>query len=142
MIRDSGNAGLAKSASGQPLSTRLATSSLGMTRRLGGRRWHTVHQTPMTMKRAIRIGIVADYDPKNKYHVATEQSVAHAAEALGVTAESRWLDTDTLDNTAAEARLAECDAIWCGTSSPYRSMEGALRAIRFARERGWPFIGT
>ena len=98
--------------------------------------------TPMDMKRAIRIGIVADYDPKNKYHVATEQSVAHAADALGVTAESLWLDTDTLDNTAAEARLAECDAIWCGTSSPYRSMEGALRAIRFARERGWPFIGT
>ena len=98
--------------------------------------------TPMNMKRAIRIGIVADYDPKNKYHVATEQSIAHASEALGVTAESLWLDTDTLDNTAAETRLAECDAIWCGTSSPYRSMEGALRAIRFARERGWPFIGT
>ena len=96
----------------------------------------------MNMKHAIRIGIVADYDPKNKYHVATEQSVAHAAEALGVTAESLWLNTDMLDTAAAEAHLAECDAIWCGTSSPYRSMEGALRAIRFARERGWPFIGT
>ena len=94
------------------------------------------------MKHAIRIGIVADYDPKNKYHVATEQSVAHAAEALGVTAESLWLNTDMLDKAAAEAHLAECDAIWCGTSSPYCSMEGALRAIRFARERGWPFIGT
>ena len=94
------------------------------------------------MKRTIRIGIVADYDPKNKYHVATEQSVAHAAEALGIAAESFWLDTDTLDKDSTGARLAECDAIWCGTSSPYRSMEGALRAIRFARENGWPFIGT
>ena len=94
------------------------------------------------MKRAIRIGIVADYDPKNKYHVATEQSVAHAAEALGIAAESLWLDTDTLDNTAAGRNLAECDAIWCGTSSPYRSMEGALRAIRFARQHGVPFVGT
>ena len=27
------------------------------------------------MNRAIHVGIVADYDPKNKYHVATEQSV-------------------------------------------------------------------
>jgi len=94
------------------------------------------------MERAIRIGIVADYDPRNKYHVATEQSVAHAAEALGIKAESLWLDTDSLDNASAEARLAECDAIWCGTSSPYRSMEGALRAIRFAREKGCPFVGT
>jgi CTP synthase (UTP-ammonia lyase) len=98
--------------------------------------------TLLDMKRTIRIGIVADYNPKNKYHVATEQSVAHAAEALGIAAESLWLDTDGLDNDSAEARLAECDAIWCGTSSPYRSMEGALCAIRFAREKGWPFIGT
>jgi len=94
------------------------------------------------MTSAVRVGIVADYDPKNKYHVATEHSVVHAAEALGIAAECLWLDTDTLDNTAAEARLSECDAIWCGTSSPYCSMEGALRAIRFAREKGVPFVGT
>ena len=94
------------------------------------------------MNRAIHIGIVADYDPRNKYHVATERSVAHAAHALGITARSLWIDTDTLDSASADARLAECDAIWCGTSSPYRSMEGALCAIRFARERGVPFVGT
>src|SRR2546425_6350959 len=95
----------------------------------------------LTMTRPIRIAIVADYNPKNKYHVATEQSVAHAAKALGVTAESVWMDTDSLDNDSAERRLSECDAIWAGTSSPYRSMEGALLAIKFAREQGWPFIG-
>jgi CTP synthase (UTP-ammonia lyase) len=94
------------------------------------------------MKHAIRIGIVADYDPRNKYHIATEQSVEHAAQALGLESESHWIDTDTLDDPSAETRLAGYDAIWCGTSSPYRSMEGALRAIRFARERGRPFIGT
>ncbi len=94
------------------------------------------------MKRALQVGIVADWNPKNKYHVATVQSVAHAAESLGIQAETRWMDTDTLDDSSAEARLDECDAIWCGTSSPYRSMEGALRAIRFARERGKPFFGT
>jgi CTP synthase (UTP-ammonia lyase) len=90
----------------------------------------------------LRIGIVADYSPKNKYHVATENSISHAAKALNVEAEAVWLDTDTLDNDSAEQRLSECQAIWCGTSSPYRSMEGALRGIRFAREQGWPFIGT
>ena len=94
------------------------------------------------MKSAIRVGIVADWDPTNKYHVATQRSVAHAATALGITADSLWLDTETLDDSGAEARLAECDAIWAGTSSPYRSMAGALRAIRFAREKGRPFFGT
>jgi CTP synthase (UTP-ammonia lyase) len=94
------------------------------------------------MRRSIRIGIVADYNPNNKYHVATEQSVAHAAEALGILAECLWLDTDSLDDPSPETRLASFDGIWCGTSSPYRSMEGALKAIRFARESGKPFIGT
>jgi CTP synthase (UTP-ammonia lyase) len=94
------------------------------------------------MKRSARIGIVADYNPKNKYHVATGQSVAHAAASLGIAAECLWLDTDSLDDASAESRLAAFDAIWCGTSSPYRSMDGALRAIRFARENGRPFVGT
>jgi CTP synthase (UTP-ammonia lyase) len=61
-----------------------------------------------TMKRTTRIGIVADYNPKNKYHVATEQSVAHAAAALGIAAECLWLDTDSLDDASAESRLAAC----------------------------------
>jgi CTP synthase (UTP-ammonia lyase) len=94
------------------------------------------------MDQPIRIGIIADYNPKNKYHVATENSIAHSATSLNLSAQAIWFDTDSLDNASAEDRLATCDAIWCGTSSPYRSMDGALRAIRFAREQGWPFTGT
>src|SRR5437667_11619256 len=96
----------------------------------------------LCMRRTLRIGIVADYDPKNKYHLATEQSVTHAAEALGLAAESLWLDTNALDNASAETRLRVCNAIWCGTSSPYRSMDGDLSAIRFSLERGRPSIVT
>ena len=94
------------------------------------------------MKKTIRIGIVADYNLNNKYHVATERSIEHGAKFLGIAAESVWVGTDSLDDASAETRLAAYDAIWLGTSSPYRSMEGALKAIRFARERGKPFIGT
>ena len=90
----------------------------------------------------IKIGIIADYSATNKYHVATENSIAHAAAKLGIDAKAVWLDTDKLEPASSESLLAECDALWCGTSSPYRSMEGALRGIRYARERGKPFIGT
>jgi len=94
------------------------------------------------MKPTVRIAIVADYNPKNKYHVATEQSIGHAAGAFGIRAEAVWVDTDTLEDSSAESRLGAFDGIWCGTSSPYRSMEGTLQAIRFAREKGVPFVGT
>jgi CTP synthase (UTP-ammonia lyase) len=38
--------------------------------------------------------------------------------------------------------LERCDALWASPGRPYRSMEGALAAIRFARDRNWPFVGT
>jgi CTP synthase (UTP-ammonia lyase) len=34
------------------------------------------------------------------------------------------------------------DALWCVPGSPFRSMTGALNAIRFARESDRPLIGT
>lgn len=40
----------------------------------------------------------------------------------------------------ARARLPH--AIWCVPGSPYASTEGALAAIRFARETRRPFLGT
>ena len=33
-------------------------------------------------------------------------------------------------------------ALWCVPGSPYRSMQGALTAIRYARENKLPFLGT
>jgi CTP synthase (UTP-ammonia lyase) len=51
-----------------------------------------------------------------------------------------WIPTDTI--TDAPRQLAGYGAIWCVPASPYRSMAGALAAIRFARESGRPFLGT
>ena len=38
--------------------------------------------------------------------------------------------------------LREFDAVWCVPASPYADMDGALGAIRHARETGMPFLGT
>ena len=56
--------------------------------------------------------------------------------------ECSWLDTLRLAGPSSEATLKKFDALWCAPGSPYESMAGALRAIQFAREEGWPFIGT
>jgi len=39
-------------------------------------------------------------------------------------------------------RAAGFDGFWCVPASPYRDIDGALRAIRFAREQRRPFLGT
>jgi CTP synthase (UTP-ammonia lyase) len=87
-------------------------------------------------KRAVRICLVGDYDPKVTAHQAIPQALALAAGGNSV--EPVWLGTER----ALDADLEPYGGFWCVPASPYRSMEGALRVIRFAREREKPFLGT
>jgi CTP synthase (UTP-ammonia lyase) len=85
------------------------------------------------------IGLVGDYDAGVTAHQAIPRALALAQSALGAPLEFRWLPTESIESDDV---LAPFDALWCVPASPYRSMAGALRAIRFARERPRPFLGT
>ena len=62
-----------------------------------------------------------------------------AAKHFNITIQSHWLATETITDPLA---LQQYDAFWCVPGSPYRSAEGALLAIRYAREQQKPFLGT
>ncbi len=88
----------------------------------------------------IRIGLIGDYSPQVTAHVAIPKAIALAAGKTNCEAETTWLATDDiLENSE---RLFDFDALWCVPASPYKSMDGALAAIRLAREKGVPFLGT
>jgi len=82
------------------------------------------------------VGIVGDFGAQRPSHVATNQALAHA----GIHAE--WVPTVEVMPDEPEARLARYAGLFIAPASPYRSMDGALAAIRFARERGVPLVGT
>jgi CTP synthase (UTP-ammonia lyase) len=84
------------------------------------------------------VGVIGDLIPGFEPHEAIGAAVEHSGGALGAGAEVRWLDTPTVEH----CDLAEFDALWCAPGSPYKSLDGALRGIRFARENDVPFIGT
>lgn len=96
----------------------------------------------MGANRKLRIGIIGDFEPTRRSHLATDAALRHAAGHLAVDLEVCWLPTPSLAEPADQKALGACDGLWASPGSPYQSMEGALRAIRFARERNWPFIGT
>ena len=95
----------------------------------------------MQPSRTARIAIVGDFDAAYPSHPATNDAIDAAAAAIGAAVDVAWVPTPVVATEGAE-RLAEFDGIWCSPGSPYKSMEGALTAIRFARERGKPFVGT
>ncbi len=86
----------------------------------------------------IRIGIIGDFDPNLRTHKATNAAFRQVGLQLSIPIEVRWLATPSLDPSA----LAECDGLFAAAGTPYRSMQGALRAIELARKRDWPFLGT
>ena len=88
---------------------------------------------------ALQIGLIGDRHDDVVAHRAIPLALGMAAEACGVDVESVWVPTEQVGDGAV---LAEFDGLWCVPASPYRSMEGALTAIRVARERHVPFLGT
>lgn len=92
------------------------------------------------MKR-VRIGIIGDYDPEYAMHRATNAALEAAGRGLDAGVDYEWIETDSVAPSDA-GRLAKFDGLWAAPGGPYRSLDGALGSIRFARERGIPFVGT
>jgi CTP synthase (UTP-ammonia lyase) len=91
------------------------------------------------MPPSYRIALVGDHDPAVVAHQAIPRAIDGAAARLELVVTAQWLPTDAI---GLGEMLDEFDAFWCVPASPYRSMDGALRAIRHARETGRPFLGT
>jgi len=89
----------------------------------------------------VNVAIIGDYDPKNQRHEATINALHHAAERLSIPIQIEWTPTDSLVKQASD-KLGAFDALWCAPGSPYRSFEGALRGIQFARVYDRPLLGT
>ena len=95
------------------------------------------------MSQAVRIGILGDFNPEFPSHHTTNDSLQHAAHKLHLNVESQWIPTPSLTPGKETEKLLETfDALWASPGSPYKSFDGMLKGIEFARRRDWPFLGT
>jgi CTP synthase (UTP-ammonia lyase) len=93
------------------------------------------------MNAILKIGLVGDRSDKVRAHGAIPRALESAARLAGLDVTHGWLPTAALAAGAGDA-LDDFDGIWCVPGSPYASMPGALAAIRRARVRSIPFVGT
>jgi CTP synthase (UTP-ammonia lyase) len=87
----------------------------------------------------VSIGLIGDYDSGVTAHRAIPLAIQLAGSELGIAADFDWVPTSEI---TSQQRVSHFHGLWCVPASPYRSTEGALLAIRFARESGRPFLGT
>lgn len=90
----------------------------------------------------LSIAIVGDFNPSNQSHIATNDAIEHCSKSLGTPVEHGWIGTEELARPDGTRKLADVRGFWIAPASPYKSMDGALLAIRTARERRIPLLGT
>jgi CTP synthase (UTP-ammonia lyase) len=88
------------------------------------------------MHSATRIGLIGDFNDHQKAHQAIPKALASAS---GGAVEAVWVPTDSVGTGNS---LNEFDGLWCVPGMPYHNAEGAMQAIRHARETRKPFLGT
>jgi CTP synthase (UTP-ammonia lyase) len=89
----------------------------------------------------VRIGILGDFNPEFRSHHATNDALQHAAHKHGIRVESAWVTTPSLLTDPASV-LEPFDGLWASPGSPYKSFDGMLKGIEFARVQDRPFLGT
>lgn len=90
----------------------------------------------------VRIGILGDLDPGSRGHKAIDDALVHAAAKLQIKLDSSWIPTSSLLAADGKKLLESFDGLWAAPGSPYKSFDGMLKGIEFARRNDWPFLGT
>ena len=98
---------------------------------------YTIKNTDKTNK-TILIALVGNYDEESPLHKLIPQSLESACDKLGFNINIEWIDTRRVN----VKHLKSFDAIWCTPGAVYKSTQGALNAINFARVNNIPFLGT
>jgi CTP synthase (UTP-ammonia lyase) len=86
-----------------------------------------------------RVALVGDRSPAVRSHTRIPGLLDALAEHDQLVLDAYWIPTEDAGTPGA---LDGFDAVWLLPGSPYRSEAGALAAVRTARERGIPFLGT
>jgi CTP synthase (UTP-ammonia lyase) len=88
----------------------------------------------------IRIALIGDYNEAVIAHRAISLALTAAAQNIGVEVHADWVHTSAIGD--AKQLLETYGGVWCVPASPYVNANGALAAIRYARQSGRPFLGT
>ena len=83
--------------------------------------------------------LVGERDESKRAHAAIETSIKLFGAEVGYELPYQWIRSDAI---GPQNPLTAASAIWCTPGSPYASTVEALAAVKYARERGIPFLGT
>jgi CTP synthase len=103
--------------------------------------WEALVKRADAASTPVRIGLVGKYIQLEDAYLSVIEALGHAGIHNDCKIDVRWIDAESVDREEAERQLEECDGILIPGGFGVRGVEGKIRAARFARERGVPYLG-
>jgi CTP synthase len=89
----------------------------------------------------VRIAVVGKYVNLHDAYLSVMEALSHGGIHHGADVQIDWIASDDLGGQGTDEALAEADGILIPGGFGVRGVEGKVAAVRFARERGVPFLG-
>ncbi|AIE85056.1 CTP synthase [Fimbriimonas ginsengisoli] len=104
--------------------------------------WQALVETLKDPRNSVKVAVVGKYTSNGDAYKSIAESLTHAGIPNDSRVEIVWIESDSLENgRPPEEFLAEVDALVVAPGFGGRGIEGKIRAIEYAREKGLPFLG-
>ena len=90
---------------------------------------------------AVKIAVVGKYVHLRDSYKSLHESLVHGGMANEVSVDLKYIDSEQIEKDGAESVLGDVHGILVPGGFGDRGTEGKIAAIRFAREKGYPFFG-
>jgi CTP synthase len=103
--------------------------------------WHDLVERVHAATEPVDIAVVGKYVYLRDAYLSVMEALCHGGFHHGAEVRIDWVASDDLGEDRTEAVLADVDGILIPGGFGVRGVEGKIDAVRFARERGVPFLG-
>ena len=124
--------------------TELLLSELGIDEKNEDmKEWKAVVEKIKSPKKEITVAITGKYTAVKDAYVSVKEALVHGGASHSAKVHVKWVETSEIDEGHASAKdlLSDCDGIIVPGGYGSRGVEGKIACIRYAREKGMPFLG-
>jgi CTP synthase len=104
-------------------------------------RWQRIVENVRAPEGEVKIAVVGKYTNLLDSYKSLAEALAHGGIANRVRVTLDWMDSEIFEKPDAVTRLEGVHGILVPGGFGERGTEGKIEAVRFARERGVPFLG-
>ncbi|MDR2396424.1 MAG: CTP synthase [Puniceicoccales bacterium] len=103
--------------------------------------WKTILHRICSPKFHVKIGVIGKYVELKDAYKSIYEALFHAGIANECTVEVKPIDAEWLEQHQADNGLSDLDGILVPGGFGTRGIDGKIMAIRYAREKGVPYLG-